>query len=140
MKTRILLLIAMMLQLTACGSGGGGSDGSTPSKEQSAEGNVCIFKGMNENQVVSFLNSLDQSWSKLTANKACTSETESYARFAAIFSYDIADKQNKEIVEKSLEKGSLEKAILEVFDYQNCQIRDMDREQINNLKQCKWSE
>ena len=139
MKSKILTLLLITVFLSACSSGGGGG-GETPVTPPNEDKSSCVFDNLNDSQITSYLNKVDQSWTDYKSVKGCPSEVDAHIVFAAVFANSLVGLQSDVIIEKSITNKSLEKAVLEIFDSQACQIKSLDKEQINTLKQCKWSE
>jgi len=136
MKIKIFFLLFLLLQITAC-TGGGGGEHSTPVQEPTSD--ACVFKDMTTQQTVGFLNKLNQEWEVYAEKKGCLSELDSYTEFSATFTFNLAGVQSKEALENALVDQSLETAVIELFDYQNCRLKDLNNEEIENIKTCKWS-
>ncbi|MCB0348626.1 MAG: hypothetical protein KDD37_07300 [Bdellovibrionales bacterium] len=144
MIVRKFFVVLGLIILNACGGGSGGGSGegggheTPPITEPLAE--VCVFDGISTVQTAKFLNELNMAWSTYANAKGCASEADSYIAFSAEFTVSIAKLQHAKVIEKSLANRSIEKAIFEIFDYPNCQVKDLNKEEVNNLKNCKWRE
>ena len=126
-----VLFLLFILGLNGCGSKGG-----SPTEKSEEIYSSCIFSQLTSEQVHSIRNNLATSIEEKFSGRTC--DLQIYLELSNNLIFQILAYRPNANILNAIESQNLSGFLINILDGNTCEVKTMDQEDINNIKNCKW--